>query len=579
MTDDSGGKRIVIVGGVAGGASCAARARRLSESARIVMVEKGPYVSFANCGLPYHIGGEIADRQKLILNSPESLASRFGMDVRVRTEAIAVDPKAQTVRLRDLQTGEETDEPYDELVLSPGAAPLRPPIPGIDRPGHFTLRNVPDTDAINAWISGQNAKRAVVVGGGYIGLEMAEQLIHRGLAVTLIELAPQVMAPLDPEMAEHLHRALRKHGVDLRLSDGVQQFDEPAPGSDAAASVVVTKKGERFPADVVVMGLGVRPDIRWLGGANIATGVTGGIAVDDFLRTSVPHIWAVGDAIEVHDPIFGEPAHIPLAGPANRQGRLVADNIFAESQNDLIPYDGTYGTAILRLFEVAAGCTGLSEKRLLKMNVPHEIIRIHRPHHVTYYPGAEMMDIKALFHREDGRLLGAQIVGGEGVDRRLDVFATALAADMTADDLAELELTYAPPFGAAKDPVNIVGMAAQNALSGFVDPIDWVELAQRDPASYYLLDVRNPPERENGKVILPRPGAESHNIPLDQLRARLGELPRDRDIVVHCQSGQRSYYACRILEQNGFNCRNLSGSYLTWQMAKDVLERQEGKDQ
>jgi NADPH-dependent 2,4-dienoyl-CoA reductase/sulfur reductase-like enzyme/rhodanese-related sulfurtransferase len=554
-----GGFRLLIVGGVAGGASAAARARRLSESAEIIVFERGPHVSFANCGLPYYVGGEIGDKNELLLHTPESLKARFNLDVRVLSEVTAIDRAAQRVRVRELQTGRVYEEKYDALVLSPGAAPLRPPIPGIERPGHFTVRNVPDVELITGWIEEKKAARAVVVGGGYIGLEMAEQLRRRGLLVTVVEALPQVMAPLDPEMAAWLHQELRANGVELYLNDPVCAFNEPDEKAPAKASIVVLKSGRRLQADLVVLGLGVKPEVGLAKQAGLELGNLGGIRVNEYLQTSDPRIWAIGDAIEVKDAVTGAWSLIPLAGPANRQGRIVANNIFGRPSR----YDGTLGTAVIRVFGLTAGCTGANEKALKRAGIPCQVIHLHPASHAGYYPGGQPIAMKIMFHPENGRLLGAQAVGRDGVDKRIDVLATALKAGMTVHDLADLELAYAPPYGSAKDPVNLAGMAAQNVLAGDVAVAQWHELDKVSRGEAVLLDVRTTPERQKGEI----PG--SLHIPLHELRARLSELPKDKEIIVHCQSGQRSYFACRMLSQMGYRVRNLTGSYRTWKAARD----------
>ncbi len=551
-------KRLVIVGGVAGGASAAARARRLCENCEIIIFERGPHVSFANCGLPYFVGGEIAEQDSLLVQTPESLHARFNLDVRVNIEVISIDRANRRIKVRETDSGVEHEESYDALVLSTGASPLKPPIPGIDRPGHFTVRNIPDVQRIKDWIKDCRACRAVVVGGGYIGLEMAEQLVrHGGLSVTVVEALPQVMTPLDPEMAAWLHQELRAKGVTLYLNDPVAAFEAPKENEHARASVVTLKSGMRLEADTVVLGLGVRPEIGLAKDAGLAIGERGGIRVNEHLQTNDPNIWAVGDAIEVRDAVTGSWSLVPLAGPANRQGRIAAENIFGRPSR----YEGTWGTAILRLFDLTVGCTGANEKTLRKAGIPFQAIHLHPNSHAGYYPGAELIAMKVLFAPDTGKLLGAQVIGHDGVDKRVDVLATALKAGMTVNDLAELELAYAPPFGSAKDPVNLAGMVGQNVLSGDVQLAQWNEIASLDPKTSLLLDVRRPDERAKGQI----PG--SVHIPLDQLRSRLGELPKDREIVVHCQSGQRSYYACRILTQHGFRARNLTGSYRTWKTA------------
>jgi NADPH-dependent 2,4-dienoyl-CoA reductase/sulfur reductase-like enzyme len=482
-------KRLVIVGGVAGGASAAARARRLCEQCEITVFERGPHASFANCGLPYFVGGEIVKPADLLVQTPESLRTRFNLDVRVNSEVTGIDRTERLVKVRELNSGREYEQPYDALILSTGATPLLPPIPGIEREGHFTVRNIPDVERIKAWIKECRVCRAVIVGGGYIGLEMAEQLVrHGGLSVTVVEALPQVMAPLDPEMAAWLHLELRKHGVDLFLGDPVEAFDDSAKGESARASVVELKSGQRLPADAVVLGLGVRPEVSLAKSAGFEIGARGGIRVDEHLQTTDPHIWAVGDAVEVRDAVTGAWSLIPLAGPANRQGRIAADNIFGRPTR----YHGTWGTAILRLFDLTAGCTGANEKTLRGAGIPYLALHLHPGSHAGYYPGGEPITLKVLFAPETGKLLGVQAVGRDGVDKRLDVFATALKGSMTVHDLAELELAYAPPYGSAKDPVNLAGMAAQNVLAGDVSLAQWNEVATLDPTKS---DPELPPTR------------------------------------------------------------------------------------
>ncbi len=552
------GKRIVIVGGVAGGASAAARARRLSESAQITLFERGPHVSFANCGLPYYIGGEIEQSADLLLESPEKLAGRLKIDVRVLTEVVSIQPGDKTVTVRERNSGKTWVQPYDALLLSPGARPMRPPIPGIDRPGHFTLRNVPETLAVSDWIDTQGAERAVIVGGGYIGLEMAEQLVRRGLQVTVVEAANQVMGVLDFEMAAMLREELMRHGVAVCLQDTVTGFEDSKLGESAVlASMVTLRSGKRIPADLVVLGIGVRPEVTLAQSAGLEIGALGGIRVNEYLQTSDPSIWAVGDAIEVKHGVTGEWQLIPLAGPANRQGRAAADNMLGRST----PYSGTLGTGILRLFDLTAACTGATEKQLTRLQIPHHILHLHPNSHASYYPGAVTMAIKLLFAPITGKLLGAQAVGQDGVDKRIDVIAAAVRAGLTVHHLADMELAYAPPFGSAKDPVNLAGMIGENILNGDLKLIQWHEISGLNLQDTTLLDVRQPAELQEGML----PGAIS--IPLSELRERLEDVPRGKDVVVYCRSGQRSYYASRILTQNGFNCASLDGSYLTWSRA------------
>ncbi|CUQ65598.1 FAD-dependent oxidoreductase [Candidatus Nitrospira inopinata] len=552
------GRRLIIIGGVAGGATAAARARRVCEACEIIIFERGPHVSFANCGLPYFVGGEIAEPDSLLVQTPESLKARFNLDVRVKTEVIRIDRAARLVRAREVETGREYDEAYDALILSMGASPLKPPLPGIDRPGHFMLRNIPDVERIMAWSSECGRCRAVVVGGGYIGLEMAEQLRRRGHEVTVVEAQPQVMAPLDPDMAAWLHRELRENGVTLHLNDPVVSFEPPSEKEPAKSSLVVLKNGRRLPADTVVLSMGVKPEVTLAREAGLEIGALGGIRVDEQLRTSDPSIWAVGDAIEVRDGVTGQWALVPLAGPANRQGRIAADNILGRPAR----YAETFGTSILRLFTLTAACTGANEKTLRAAAIPFQVVHLHPGSHAGYYPGAEPIAMKILFAPETGKLLGAQAVGREGVDKRIDVLATALKAGMTVHDLVDLELAYAPPYGSAKDPVNVAGMVAQNVVKGDVAVAQWREMASLDPRTTFVLDVRRPDERARGAI----PG--SFHIPLDELRSRMDELPRDRDIVVYCQTGQRSYIAARLLGQHGFRARNLTGSYRTWEAAQ-----------
>jgi NADPH-dependent 2,4-dienoyl-CoA reductase/sulfur reductase-like enzyme/rhodanese-related sulfurtransferase len=548
--------RLLIVGAVAGGASCAARARRLSEDAEIIVFERGPYVSFANCGLPYHIGGEIPNREKLLLQTPEKFRNNMNIDVRVRTEVIAIHRDTREVEVRDLATGTVSRERYDTLVLSPGAAPVRPPIPGIDRPGIFTLRNIPDMDAINTWLAEHSARTAVVVGGGFIGLEMAEQLQQRGLEVAIVEYANQILGPLDPDMAAIVAAEMRKHGVSVHTGEKVNGFLAAGPGEVAAAAVVTSESGLRIAADIVIVGIGVRPECALARAAGLEVGELGGIRVSDTLQTSDPAIYAVGDAIEVWNPLLKQWSLVPLASPANRQGRIAADNIFGLKSR----YRGTIGTSILRAFDIAAGCTGLNEKALKRAGLPYKALHLHPGSHAGYFPGAKPIALKLLFDPTTRAVLGAQAVGEDGVDKRIDVIATAIHGNMTIDDLAELELAYAPPYGSAKDPVNLAGMAAQNIANGLVDVAQWEDVAKLGDG-VLILDVREPAEVASGAI----PG--SLNIPLPQLRKRLEEIPRDREILVHCQSGQRSYNAARLLSQRGFKVRNLAGSYKTWKMA------------
>jgi NADPH-dependent 2,4-dienoyl-CoA reductase/sulfur reductase-like enzyme/rhodanese-related sulfurtransferase len=544
-------KRIVIIGGVAGGASAAARARRLSESAKIVLFERGPHVSFANCGLPYHIGGDIPDRRKLLVQTPESLRSRFNLEVRVNSEVLGIDRQAKSVLVRERHTGREYREPYDALVLSPGAEPVRPPVPGADDPRVLTLRNLEDMDAIISAADSASIEHAVVVGGGYIGLEMAEAFEGRGLKVTVVERLPQVLSVADPEMVYPLQEELVRNQVELRLNASVKAFQ--SSGEDLEA---LLDDGCSIKCGLAVVAVGVRPETKLAREAGLELGPTGGIRVDDRMRTSDPSIWAVGDAVEVRDFVTGAPALIPLAGPANRQGRLAADAIFGRPGR----YKDTQGTAVVKVFDLTFAMTGASEKVLAKLGRPYRKVYVHAADHATYYPGAKGITLKLLFDPADGRILGAQAVGVAGVDKRMDVLAVALRAGLTVFDLEDLELSYAPPYGSAKDLVNMAGFVAANILRGDAATWELEELAT--PGDALLLDVRMPVEFAQGTI----PGAV--NLPVDDLRARLQELPKDRELRVFCAVGLRGYVACRTLSQLGYRCRNLSGGYRVYSLWK-----------
>lgn len=547
-------RRVVVVGGVAGGMSFAARARRLSESARIVVLERDDYVSFANCGLPYHLADEIADRSSLLLHTPASLAASLALDVRTGHEVLAVDRAAKTVRVRRRADGSEYDEPYDALVLSTGAAPVVPPISGVDLPQVRVLRTVPDVDALRTLVEA-GARRAVVAGAGFIGLEVAEALTHRGLDVTVVDLADQVLPPLDPEMAVAVERALTSAGVTVRTSTSVTAV-EPADAADGAVRVHLSD-GSALPADLVLLSVGVRPESTLARLAGLDLGERGTVRVDDHLLTSDPAIYAVGDAVEVVDAVTGAPAVVPLAGPANRQGRAAANHLFGRSGGRA----PVLGTAIVRVFDTVAAATGRSEKALRAAGVAHHVVHLHPGHHAGYYPGARPLHLKVVF-APDGRVLGAQATGSEGVDKRIDVIATAIRAGMTVEDLADLELAYAPPFGSAKDPVNMAGFAASNVLAG--DLATW---RGRDldalPAGAVLLDARSAKEFAAGHL----PGAL--NIPHTQLRDRLAEVPAGVPVRVYCASGFRSYLALRVLRQSGWDdVASLSGGLATFRLER-----------
>jgi NADPH-dependent 2,4-dienoyl-CoA reductase/sulfur reductase-like enzyme/rhodanese-related sulfurtransferase len=549
-------KRILIVGGVAGGAACATRLRRLDEEAQIFIFERGPDVSFANCGMPYYLGGIIPQRQQLLIATPEQFRDRFHVEVRARHEVRNIDRVQRTVEAVNVQTGAATTHRYDYLVLSPGAVPIRPAVPGTDLPGVFTLRTLEDADRIGLFIEQRKVQRAIVIGGGYVGLEMVENLVRRELEVTLLEMLPQVMPPLDPEMAMPLAAELRSNGVELKLSTPLEAIQRTPDDR----LVVLTRQFVRLPADLVILAVGVRPDVQLAQQAGLELGPLGGIKVDDQMRTSDPHIFAVGDAVEVRDFVTGAPSFIPLAGPAARQGRIAADVICGRDSR----YRGTQGTAVLGLFGLTAGRTGANEKTLLRAGTAYQKVYTHSPHHAGYYPGAEMMSLKLLFAPADGRLLGAQAVGKAGIDKRIDVLAMAIQKQASVFDLEEVELCYAPQYGSAKDAVNIAGFAAANILRGDVVPVFWSQWQQPtaggNASGPLVIDVRNRPEVAAAAV----PG--TINIPLGELRQRLDELPRDREIWVHCGVGQRSYYACRILAQHGFQVRNLAGGIRSFQM-------------
>ncbi len=541
-------KKILIVGGVAGGASAAARARRLDETAEIILFERGPDISFANCGLPYHIGGTIAERDKLLVTTPATMAAKFNIAVRTRNEVLAIDREKKQIAVRNLESGLEYRESYDHLILSPGAAPVRPPIPGIENPNVLTLRNLEDMDGIIKSLDG--AKSVAVIGGGYIGLEMAEALRELKRETTLIELAPQVMGPADPEMATVLHQELRLFGVNLKLETSVSAFEETESGVD-----LILSDGERLHVDLAVLAIGVKPEATLAVDAGPELGETGGIKVNARMQTSDETIYAVGDAVEVTDLTSSQPALIPLAGPANRQGRIAADNIFGRASE----YKNTQGTAICKVFNMAIGMTGLSEKTARRQGIAYEKIYVHPASHASYYPGSHPISLKLLFDPESGKVLGAQAVGADGVDKRIDVLAVAIRAGLTVYDLEEMELTYAPPFGSAKDPVNYAGFVAANVLRGDV-ALFHTEEASNPAGGQQLIDVRTPEEVAGGTI----PGAQ--NIPLGQLREKLADLDREKEYLLFCQVGLRGYLACRILQQNGFQCRNLSGGYKTYMM-------------
>ncbi|MEX1375968.1 MAG: FAD-dependent oxidoreductase [Eubacteriales bacterium] len=553
------GKKVLIVGGVAGGASCAARLRRLDEDAEIIMFERGEYISFANCGLPYHISGEIEDRDELILQTKESFNERFEVDVRLKNEVVAIDRDKKEVLVKDLMTDEEYTESYDTLVLSTGSSPLRPPIPGIESDKINVLWNIPDMDKIIEIINEQKVKKAVVVGGGFIGIEMAENLTYAGVKVTIVEMLDQVMSPLDWDMAQIIHKHLAKKGVDLVLGDGVKSFEENKDGV-----MVNTNSGKALDVDTVILAIGVRPNSKLAIDAGLDVNKRGGVIIDESLKTSDENIYAIGDMVETRDFMTGDRTMIPLAGPANKMGRMAADNIAGLKRT----YRGTQGSAVAKIFDMTAANTGKNEKQLnamgMELDKDYKVTLIHPGSHAGYYPGAKTLTLKVIFEKDGGKVLGAQGVGYDGVDKRIDVLATAINFGATVYDLEELELCYAPPYSSAKDPVNMSGFYGENILSGTVDNILFTQLKDMKE-NQAILDVRTVGEVKRGAIH----GAV--NIPVDDLRERIGELDKDKEYIVSCAVGVRAHTACRILMQNGFkNVKNLAGGYTTYSvLSKD----------
>lgn len=545
----------IIIGGVAGGATAAARIRRADEKAEIILVEKGPHISYANCGLPYYIGGVIADKEKLFVQTPESFGRRFNIDVRVNTEAISIDTKAKTVTLRR-KDGSVIDEHYDRLLLSPGSSPVRPPFPGIDTEGIFTLRTVEDTFRIKDYLTQHCVKSAVVVGGGFIGLEMAENLVHAGSKVSIVEMAPQVMAPVDFSIASHVHRELLNQGVALHLNTAVERFEK-----DNGRIRVFFKSGESIVTDLVLLSIGVSPNTALAKNAGIELGARG-IKVDKFLQTSAKDVYAVGDAIEFPHPEYGEPWLNYLAGPANRQGRIVADNMVF---GNITEYEGAIGTSIAKVFDVVVASTGLPAKRLKQLGIKYQSSTTISMSHAGYYPGAFFITTKITFNPEDGTLYGAQCVGHEGVDKRIDQLAIIIKHKGTIYDLISLEQAYAPPFSSAKDPIAIAGYTAANIISGKMPVIYWREIDSLDRSKVQIIDTRTPAEFELGTI------SGAVNIPVDDIRERLNEIDKNKPVVVFCAVGLRGYIAARILMANGYDVRNLSGGYKTYQLATQDL--------
>ncbi|AQQ71459.1 Coenzyme A disulfide reductase [Limihaloglobus sulfuriphilus] len=544
--------KIVIVGGVAGGASTAARCRRLSETAEIHLFERNSYISFANCGMPYYISGVISDRKEMNVQSIAGMEKRYRVNVRCGCEVTSIDRENKTITYTEIESGTQAHQQYDKLVLSPGAEIFRPPLPGGDNPRVMSLRNLEDMDRIKLAAEKYADKPAIVIGGGYIGLEMAESLRERGMEVMLVELADQVFVAADREMAAPLHKELRKHGIDLRLRTSLTSVKENGDELE-----VTLNDGSKARCGMVIMAVGVRPEVKLAKEAGIEIGGLGGIAVNENMQTSDPDIYAVGDAVEVTNFVTKTKALIPLAGPANRQGRIAADNIFGRKST----YKGTQGTSVCKIFDQTIAMTGANEKQLKKLGIPYEKIYVHPLNHAGYYPGATPVHLKLLFDSCDGRVLGAQAVGLKGIEKRIDVIAVAIRAGMTAEDLSELELSYAPPYGSAKDPVNFAGFVANNVVIGDMDVCHTDEILELDEERQILLDVRTPKEIEAGTL----PGATA--IPVDQLRDRIDELDKGKDVLVSCRMGLRGYIATKILNQNGFKARNYTGGYLTYQQA------------
>lgn len=541
--------KTIIIGGVAGGASAAARLRRLDETCEIVILERGDFISFANCGLPYYIGGAITDKNDLTLQTPESFRKRFNIDVRVNNEAVRISPEEKTVTVKNLKSGEIYTESYDNLILSPGAEPIKPNIDGIDSNIVFTLRNIPDTLKIKEYIEKSNPKSAVVIGGGYIGVEMAENLKEAGLDVSVVELADHLIAPLDFDMAADVHRYIKSKGIKLYLNNGVKAIDD---------NTVILQNGT-IDAEMIIMSVGVRPETSLAKDCGIEVNRRGSIIVDRHMKTNIQNIYAVGDAVEAEDFITKSPAFIPLAGPANKQGRIAADNICGIKSE----YTGTQGSAVLKLFDMTVATTGINEKSASSAGIDYDKTYIYSGSHASYYPGASNMSIKALWDKKTLKIIGAQIVGFDGVDKRMDVLASSIRFGAKITDLANLELCYAPPFGSAKDPVNMLGFVAENIITGKMKQFFWndVEKLPRD-GSVTLLDVRTVTEVKRGRID------GFINIPLDSLRERIDEIPKDKPVYLHCHSGLRSYIALCILKGNGYDCFNLAGG---WRLYESVI--------
>jgi len=546
--------KLLIIGGVAGGATAAARARRIDEHAEIILFERGEYISFANCGLPYHIGGTIENRDDLLVTTPDDFRERYNIDIRIFSEVIAIDRKKRQIEVRNLKTGDVYRKSYDKLILSPGAEPIRPPLAGIELENIFTLRNIPDTDRIKAYADTEKPESAVIVGGGFIGLEVAENLVQRGIETIIVEMLDQVMPPLDYEMAAFVHEHLKEKGVVCELENGVKSFSK----KDERITVSTTR-GKDIQCDMVILSVGVRPENKLAREAGLEIGERGGIRTNAAMRTCDPNIYAVGDAVEVRDFVTGLPGMTALAGPANKQGRIAADNAMGRSS----VFRGTLGTWVAKVFDLAVASTGASEKMLRQNNIPCLVSYTHSSSHASYYPGAETVAIKLIFSPGAGRILGAQVIGADGADKRIDILATAIRGAMTVYDLEELELAYAPPYGSAKDPVNIAGFVAANMLRGDLESISWEEMGDLKADSTVLIDLRLREEIEELGGI-----GDAWHIPLNELRKKLPELDKDKTCILYCAVGLRGYIGHRILIQNGFQSKNLNGGYRTYSLAR-----------
>jgi len=557
------GTKLLIIGGVAGGATAAARARRLDEHAEIILFERGEHISFANCGLPYYIGEVIKTREDLLVTTAEAFRDRYNIDIRIFSEVIAINTRNKQAEVKNIKTGETYKESYDKIILSPGAEPVKPPFKGIELDNIFNLRNIPDSDLIKAYVDTKRPESAVVVGGGFIGLEMAENLVHRGVKTTIVEILDQVMAPLDYEMAAIVHAHLKEKGIICELGNGVESFSKKEN-----RILVVMNKGNAIECDIVILAIGIKPENRLAIEAGIEIGKRGGIKVDATMRTSDPDIYAVGDAVEVKDFVTGLPTMTALAGPANKQGRIAADNALGRKSM----FRGTLGSTVVKVFDLTVASTGTNEKILKRNNIPYLVSYTHSGSNASYYPGARMMAIKLIFSPSSGKILGAQIIGMKGVDKRIDILATAIHGAMTVYDLEELELAYAPPYSSSKDPINIAGFVATNILKGDIETINWDELGAINRNQTILIDLRNKDELDIAGVI-----EGALHIPLNELRQKLPELDKEKNYIPFCAVGLRAYIGHRILVQKGIQSKNLSGGYKTYLGAKEKIMKESPK--